>query len=71
MEGDDHGHGHGHGTPALLCEILLKFGVRVFAFDMDQTITVHSRGELLRAGLQPFLQSATPDFSTAARAFHR
>ena len=42
---------------------LIALGIRVVAFDMDQTaVSQHSRGRLKREDLNQYLDQATPDF---------
>lgn len=53
-------------------QVLCSRGIRVVAFDMDQTaVAVHNRGRLERGqALQEYLQQATPDFLRLIPALH-
>ena len=52
-------------------QLLIDRGVKVVAFDMDQTaVSVHSRGKLRRDQLDDYLNKATNDFRNLVPQLH-
>lgn len=53
-------------------QLLKEKGIKVVAFDMDQTaVSVHSRGRLRRDGLDSYLNQATHDFRNIVPELHK